>query len=268
MIVFSKLIQKFFKKIKILFFSLITLIIVSSASSKNNEKTVLIYAPISLSEVINEVIDYYKKTNNEIEVKLIFMGTSQLVMQIKNGASPDIFISANDEWMNYLETKKIILKKYRKDFLYNSLVVITNKKNSIKKIKNINQLEKAFLKSKTKISLAMTDSIPAGIYAKSYLKNISLWKKLKKNYVESTNVRAALNYVVRNDLEFGIVYKTEAINNSRVKIVYFIEGTKHKKIIYPIAVLNNKMETMEIYHFLLDKKNLSKTLKRGFEIPK
>ncbi len=56
------------------------------------------------------------------------MGTSQLVMQVKNGANPDIFISANVEWMDYLERKKIISKKFRKDFIYNSLVVITNKK--------------------------------------------------------------------------------------------------------------------------------------------
>tara|TARA_B100001029_G_C15004805_1_gene420391 strand:- start:391 stop:981 length:591 start_codon:yes stop_codon:yes gene_type:complete len=196
------------------------------------------------------------------------MGTSQLVMQIKNGANPDLFISANEEWMDLLERKKMILKEYRKDYLYNSLVVITNKKNNISKIKNINELEKILLKSKTKISLAMTNSIPAGIYAKSYLENIGVWQKVKKNYVESVNVRAALNYVARNDLQFGIVYKTEALGNSKVKIVYFLESEKHKKIIYPIATLNDKKETMEIYNFILDKKNLSKALKWGFEISK
>ena len=112
------------------------------------------------------------------------MGTSQLVMQVKNGASPDIFISANKDWMDYLEKKKIILKKYRKIFLYNSLVVITNKKNNIKEIKNNNELEDAFLKSKTKISLAMTNSIPAGIYAKEFLENAGIWQNIKKKYVE------------------------------------------------------------------------------------
>ena len=139
------------------------------------------------------------------------MGTSQLVMQVKNGANPDIFISANVEWMDYLERKKIILKKFRKDYLYNSLVVITNKKNSVNEFRNIKELENAFLKSKTKISLAMTNSIPAGMYAKDFLENVGIWENIKKKYVESTNVRAALNYVARNELEFGIVYKTEAV---------------------------------------------------------
>ena len=87
------------------------------------------------------------------------MGTSQLVMQLKNGARPDIFISANEEWMDYLERKKIILEKYRKDYVYNSLVVIANKKNNISIINNISEHEDVFLKSKTKISLAMTGSM-------------------------------------------------------------------------------------------------------------
>ena len=196
------------------------------------------------------------------------MGTSQLVMQVKNGANPDIFISANVEWMDYLERKKIISKKFRKDFIYNSLVVITNKKNSVNEFTNIKEVENAFLNSKTKISLAMINSIPAGMYAKDFLENAGIWKNIKKKYVESTNVRTALNYVARNELEFGIVYKTEVVENSKVKIVYYIDGKKHKKITYPITALNEKKETIELYNFFLDKRSLSKTLKWGFKILK
>ena len=224
MLVFSIFTIKKFEICKILFISFAIFIMTFSLLSKSHEKTVLLYAPISLSEVINEVINSNKKLKNKIKVKPVFMGTSQLVMQIKNGARPDIFISANEEWMDYLERKKKILKEYRRNYLYNSLVVITNKENNIKKIKNVKELEKTFLNSKTKISLAMTNSIPAGIYAKNYLENTGIWKKLRNNYVESINVRVALNYVVRNDLEFGIVYKTETIGNSKIKIVYLIEG--------------------------------------------
>ena len=266
MLVFFKFIIKKFEICKILFISLIIFIMTFSLSSKSYKKTILLYAPISLSEVIKELINSYKTLQKNINIKPVFMGTSQLVMQVKNGANPDIFISANVEWMDYLERKKIISKKFRKDFIYNSLVVITNKKNSVNEFINIKELENAFLKSKTKISLAMTNSIPAGMYAKDFLENAGIWKNIKKKYVESTNVRTALNYVARNELEFGIVYKTEAVGNSKVKIVYSIKGEKHKKIIYPIAALNKKKETIEVYDFLLDSKNLSKTLKWGFEI--
>ena len=268
MLVFSKFTVKKFNILKFFFISLSIFIMTYSLSSKSHEKTVLLYAPISLSEVIKELINSYKILQNNIKIKPVFMGTSQLVMQVKNGANPDIFISANVEWMDYLERKKIISKKFRKDFIYNSLVIITNKKNSVNEFTNIKEVENAFLNSKTKISLAMTNSIPAGMYAKDFLENAGIWKSIKKKYVESTNVRTALNYVARNELEFGIVYKTEALGNTKVKIVYSIKGEKHKKIIYPIAALNEKKETIELYDFLLDKRSLSKTLKWGFEILK
>ncbi len=262
------MIMQKFKIFKIIIITLAIFIMTFSLSSKNHEKVVMLYAPISLSELIKELTNSYNLSQNNIIIKPVFMGTSQLVMQVKNGANPDVFISANVEWMNYLEEKKIILKKFRKDYLYNSLVVITNKENSVNVFKNIKELENALLKSKTKISLAMTNSIPAGMYAKDFLENIGIWKNFKKKYVESPNVRSALNYVARNELEFGIVYKTEVVENSKVKIVYYIDGKKHKKITYPLAVLNEKKETMEVYNFFLDNKNLTKALKWGFKISK
>ncbi len=257
-----------FKICKIIIITLVLFIMTFSLSSKSHNKTVVLFAPISLSEVIRELINSYKVLHSNINIKPVFMGTSQLVMQVKNGANPDLFISANVEWMDYLERKKIILKKYRKNYLYNSLVVITSKESNINVFRNIKELEDAFLKSKTKISLAMTNSIPAGMYARDFLENVGIWENLKKKYVESPNVRAALNYVARNELEFGIVYKTDVVENSKVKIVYYIDRKKHKKITYPIAVLNEKKETMEAYNFFLDNNNLTKALKWGFEILK
>ena len=128
MLVFSKFTIKKIKICKILFITLAILFITFSLSSKSHEKIVLLYAPISLSGIINELINSYKTLQNDIKIKPVFMGTSQLVMQVKNGANPDIFISANVEWMNYLEKRKIVSKKFRKDKLNKSLVVITNKK--------------------------------------------------------------------------------------------------------------------------------------------
>ena len=65
------------------------------------------------------------------------MGTSHLALQIKNGAKPDIFISANNQWMDYLENKKLISNKNRRVFLYNSLVLVTNSTNNSIEIKRL-----------------------------------------------------------------------------------------------------------------------------------
>ena len=96
--------------------------------------------------------------------------------------------------------------------------MITKNTNEYKqKIKNVRELEKILLNSKTRISLALTNSVPAGIYAKDYLENTSIWEKLKNKIVESPNVRIATQYVARGDLEYGIVYNSDAVANKRVK---------------------------------------------------
>ena len=264
----SRIDKKKIKINKILILSFIFSILINPLLSKQEERLVLLFAPVSLSEVIKEVLFSYEKKRKKIVVKSVFSGTSQLVMQIKNGANPDLFISANEDWMSYLGEKNLIIRKSKKTFVYNSLVVITNKRNKIEKVNNILELRKLFINSKTKISLAMTNSIPAGIYAKNYLENIGVWNNISNKYVESVNVRAALNFVARNDLDYGIVYKTDAIANQRVKVLYYIEQDKHKKIIYPIATLNNKLETLDLYDFLLSKESLLKFSKSGFKLPK
>ena len=249
------------KKLYILIISL-NFILGLDVYGNDYKKELLIYAPASLRTAMEEVISKYKKN---INIKTVYMGTSILALQIKNGAKPDIFISANNEWMNYLEEKKLTLKKYRINFLYNSLVIVTNKTNKNRsQIKNIEDLKVNLTQTKTKISLAMTRSVPAGIYAKSYLININLWKLIKNNVVESPNVRAAMKFVSRGDLEFGIVYKSDAIAEKKVKILYNLEKNLHDEIIYPLVILNEKLDTINFYKYLKNSQSLAIINKWGF----
>ena len=230
--------------------------------SDDDKKELTLYAPASLRTAMEEVISKYKNNNN---IKTIYMGTSYLALQIKNGAQPDIFISANNDWMNYLEKKNLILREYRINFLYNSLVLITNRNNKdITLIRNIEDLRKNLTLTKTKISLAMTKSIPAGIYAKNYFINIKIWKHIKNNLVESPNVRAAMKFISRGDLEFGIVYKSDAIAEKKVKIIYDVEKNLHDKIIYPLVILNERLETLNLYNYLKSTQSLLIMKKWGF----
>ncbi len=230
-------------------------------------KNILIYASASLRDGVNELLNLYNKDYNSISIKKVYMSTSKLAQQIKNGATPDLFISANEEWMNYLKKNQLIKHNFTRKFIYNSLVVITKNTNEYKqKIKNVRELEKILLNSKTRISLALTNSVPAGIYAKDYLENTSIWEKLKNKIVESPNVRIATQYVARGDLEYGIVYNSDAVANKRVKIIYFLEKKYHKDIIYPITILNEKKETLSLYNFLIKNKNNLIMEKWGFKI--
>ena len=260
-------IKQFFFKIKTLIVIAFFLLMISAsgfASQKN--KYLMIYAPASLRDAVNELIILYKEKYPTQVIKPVYMGTSQLAIQIKNGANPDVFISANSKWMDYLERKQLIIKKYRINYLYNSLVGITKKENNqLRKIKDIKSFKKILLTTKSRISLAMTMSVPAGIYTKNYLENIDIWKDVKENIVESNNVRAAMNYVSRGDLDLGIVYYSDAISENKIKIIYFLEEHYHVKIVYPLTILNEEKETLIFYNFLIEKNSKSIMRKWGFK---
>ena len=79
----------------------------------------MVFAPASLKDSLNEVLLLYKNEKS-IEIKEVYLGTAQLAQQIKNGAEPDFFISANMEWMNHLEQRELVLKNYTYVLLSNS----------------------------------------------------------------------------------------------------------------------------------------------------
>ena len=150
--------------IKKIFIALIIFIffITSKAFSKNNQSSIMIFAPASLKDSLTEVLKVYQ-TENKIKTKEVYLGTAQLAQQIKNGAEPDLFISANIEWMEHLEERGLVLKDYRYTLLSNSLVAITSKENFNSKNKEyFKNLKKTFLNTETRISLAMVDAVPAG----------------------------------------------------------------------------------------------------------
>ena len=111
----------------------------------------------------------------------------------------------------------------------------------------------------------MTKSVPAGIYTKNYLENIDVWKDIKGKIVESPNVRAAMNFVSRGDLDLGIVYYSDAISENKIKIIYFLEEHYHEKIVYPLTILNEEQETLNFYNFLIEKNSKSIMRKWGFK---
>ena len=110
----------------------------------------------------------------------------------------------------------------------------------------------------------MVDAVPAGIYAKEFFKNISIWQAIKFNIANSPNVRAAMSFVSRGDLEYGVVYRSDAMADKRIKIIYDLNPSYYTKIEYPMTILNKKEETMNFYNFLKNKNTKKIFTKWGF----
>ncbi len=252
------------RKVTLLVFFFISLIAFKSFGAEKNY--IMVFAPASLKDSLTEVLVLFQKETN-IKTKEVYLGTAQLAQQIKNGASPDFFISANIEWMDHLEQRELILKDYTFILLSNSLVAITNNENYKKKGSQFfKSVKNTFLNTKTRISLAMVDAVPAGIYAKEFFRNIGIWNMIKFNVANSPNVRAALSFVSRGDLEYGVVYKSDAIVDKKVKIIYELDSSLHTKVQYPLTILNKKKNTLLLYNFLKEKKAMEIFKKWGFVI--
>ena len=145
------------------------------------------------------------------------------------------------------------------------MVAITSKDNFYEKQEDFfYNIKDTFMNTKTRISLAMVDAVPAGIYAKEYFQKIGIWNSIKFNVANSPNVRAAMSFVSRGDLEYGVVYKSDAVADQRVKIIYNLDSSLHTKVQYPMTVLNENKDTIDLYNFLKDSKAKKIFTKWGF----
>ena len=87
---------------------------------------------------------------------------------------------------------------------------------------------------------------------------------VKFNIANSPNVRAAMSYVSRGDLEYGVVYRSDAMADERIKIIYDLDKSYYTKIEYPMTILNKKEKTINFYKFLKNKKTKKIFTKWGF----
>ena len=252
-------------QIKKIFFFFLIFLNITNVSSKEEKLELLIFAPASIRDALEEVT-YAYELDEKIKITNVFLGTSQLAKQIYNGANPDIFISANKEWMNFVEEKKLILNKFRLNYLTNSLVVITHKQNFIEKNRSFLSIKETLKDTNNRISLALVNAVPAGIYAKQALKKLDIWNDIKNNLAQSTNVRTAMQFVSRGDLDYAIVYKSDVIAaKSNIQIIFEIDKNLHDEIIYPMVLLNDKDITIKFYNYLREEKSLKIMEKWGFK---
>ena len=204
-----------------------------------------IYAATSLTDALTEIGKEYEKNSGD-KVLFNFSASSLLARQIQEDAPADLFISADEEKMDGLEKKNLILKETRQSLLSNTLVIVAEKDNALL-LQTPQELASPRIK---KIALAEPQTVPAGIYAKEYLKSIGIWKLVIDRLIPTENVRATLAAVEYGNVDAGIVYKTDALISKRVKTLYEVPLAECPKISYPFAVVSHSKEPEAAKKFL------------------
>jgi len=237
------------------------LLALSIGMAHQTQAEIIVHAAASLTDALKEVGTLYEQETGE-NVLYNFGASSLLARQIEEGAPGDIFFSADEEKMDGLEKNGMIRKETRKSLLSNTLVIVvrSDSKTQFSSAKDL-------LNITGSIAIAEPHAVPAGIYAKQYLKQIGIWNKVLERVIPADNVRAALAAVESDNVDAGIVYKTDARISKWVRIAYEIPRKEGPKISYPVAVLMGAKDfpsARRFYEFLLSSKALEIFLRYGF----
>lgn len=208
-----------------------------------------VYAASSMTNVVTEIADTFEEEYG-IKVFTVFGGSASLARQIEYGAPADVFISANSKWMDYLVDQGVAHGDAVTEIIANELVVITSgKANTQLDLYSadswLNNLQGG------RLAIGQTNAVPAGIYAKQSLSNIGVWTSIKDRLAQTNNVRTALTLVERGETQLGIVYRTDALQSSEVKVLQQLPKQSHSKIVYPMALLNDRQQIQLFANFLL-----------------
>jgi len=226
-------------------------------------ESITVYAAASLTNAVNELDTIYEQ-KNKTEVKTSYAGSSTLAKQIEAGAPADVFISADVQWMDYLQNKQLVTAADRINLLGNRLVVITPKDHPLKL-----KIDKSFDPSKVtqgKLCTGDTKSVPVGKYAKQALSSLGWWDKVQPRLVETEDVRAALNFVARGECQIGIVYATDAAISKDVVVAGIFPENTHPPIIYPVGLTKKNAESVKFYKFLQSGQAKTIFKKYGFSV--
>jgi molybdate transport system substrate-binding protein len=196
--------------------------------------SLLVYGAASLADALGEAARVFGERTG-IDVKTSFASSSVLAKQIEAGAPADVFVSADPEWMDYLAQRGLIKAGSRHDLLGNRLVLIAPADSRVElRLRGGANLAAAL--GAGRLAAGDPDGVPAGRYARAALVKLGLWDQVSARLVRAENVRAALEYVARGEAPLGIVYRTDALADRRVRVVDTFPADSHAPIIYPVAL--------------------------------
>jgi molybdate transport system substrate-binding protein len=196
-------------------------------------KPVIVFAAASLKNALDGVALAWQKETGQV-AKVSYAASSALAKQIEADAPADIFISADEDWMDYVAGKGLIRPETRSNLLGNTLVLIAPKDGAGAVDLTPVALAKAL--GEGRLATGSVESVPAGKYGKAALEKLGLWAGVSNRLAQADSVRAALLLVSRGEAPLGIVYRTDAAADPNVKIVATFPDGSHPPIIYPIAL--------------------------------
>jgi molybdate transport system substrate-binding protein len=236
----------------------------SAAEGEGGEITV--FAAASLTDVLQEIGAAFR-ADTGIAVRFSFAASSALARQVEAGAPAHVFVSADAEWMDYLASRGRVDAATRRDVAGNELVLIAPADSTVE-LSITSGFGLAAALGQGRLAVAEPATVPAGRYAKAALTALGAWESVEARLAPAENVRAALAYVARGEAPLGIVYRTDARVEPKVRVVDSFPAGTYPPIAYPAAALAGAPEAAaEFVQYLASEGAQDAFRRNGFTAP-
>ena len=206
----------------------------SLPAAEARQPQILVFAAASLTDVLQEIGAAYEKISGA-HLKMSFDASANMARQIEACAPADVFFSADEQWMDYLQSRNLIQAATRRNVVGNRLVLIAPAGSQIK-LRIAPHFPLVAALGDGRLATGDPDSVPVGRYARSALTALGVWDEVASRLARGENVRAALMYVGRGEAPLGIVYASDALVDKRVRVVDTFPANTHAPIVYPVAL--------------------------------
>lgn len=230
-------------------------------------QAVTVFAAASLTDALKDVAIAWQKQGHPAP-RYSFGASSTLARQIEQGAPANLFASADEQWMDYLANRNLVVPDTRRDLLSNKLVLIVSASHPQHIAIGPNFDLAELLGTNGRLATGDPAHVPVGLYAKQALQKLGVWSYAEARMAPAADVRSALLLVERGEAPAGIVYATDAAVSKAVMIAGTFPESSHDPIAYPFAVLKSgdTADARALMTFLESPEARAIFVSRGFSV--
>ena len=212
---------------------LVASILLLCASSAHSAE-IVVSAAASLTNALRAVGKWFEERNPGRKVVFNFASSDVLLSQIAKGAPVDVLATADMESMDRAQKLGLLAPGTRQVLVRNRLVLIAPA-GTLTALASLASLQDRTVR---RIAIGNPATVPVGRYAREAIEQARLWSQLSPKLVMAQNVRQALDYVARGEVDAGVVYATDAaIMPAKVRVT--AEIPTMTPIEYPVAVVSD-----------------------------
>jgi molybdate transport system substrate-binding protein len=222
---------------------------------------------ISMKDAVEVLGRTFASRHPGVQLRYNFGSSGELQKQIEAGAPIDLFVSAAPRQMDELDQKGLIVQDSRRVFARNVLTVVKPADSRLDLSKPQDLLDARV----GRIVIGNPKTVPVGQYAEESLRALGLWDRLQPKLVLAENVRQALEYVARGEVDAGFVYTTDAaVRVDRVKEAFRPGEETYRPVVYPVAVVTGSRQPAlgrAFIELLLSPEGRAVLVRLGFQPP-